>query len=140
MSDDHDVLGDRFNRIATRLTQALGSITALVLSVLVVLVWAITGPIFHFSDTWQLAINTGTTVVTFWMVFVIQNSSNRDAKALQLKLDELIRATAGARNEMISLEHSPEAVVARTAEELSAIGEPGAEDPVAAQRGTSSEE
>jgi len=139
MSDDQDALGDRFNRIATRLTQALGSITALVLSVLVVLVWAITGPIFHFSDTWQLAINTGTTVVTFWMVFVIQNSSNRDAKALQLKLDELIRATAGARNEMIALEHSPEAVVSRTAEELAAVGEAGAEDSIAGQRGTSSE-
>jgi low affinity Fe/Cu permease len=139
MSDDQDVLGDRFNRIATRLTQALGSITALVLSVVVVLVWAITGPIFHFSDTWQLAINTGTTVVTFWMVFVIQNSSNRDAKALQLKLDELIRATEGARNEMIALEHSPEAVVTRTAEELEAVGEAGAEDSIPDQRGTSSE-
>jgi len=116
-------LSDRFNRMAARLTEALGSITALVLSVVVVLVWAVTGPIFNFSDTWQLVINTATTVVTFWMVFVIQNSANRDAKAVQLKLDEIIRATQGARNEMITLERAPEAVVARTAEELAAVAE-----------------
>jgi low affinity Fe/Cu permease len=139
VSDEQEVLGDRFDRMASRLTEVLGSIRVLVLSVVVVLVWAITGPIFNFSDTWQLVINTATTVVTFWMVFVIQNSSNRDAKAVQLKLDELIRATEGARNEIIALEHSPQAVVKRTAEELAAVGEPGAEDSIAAQRGTSSE-
>ena len=85
---------DRFNRIADALTAALGSFTALAASVVLVVVWALTGPIFNFSDTWQLFINTTTTVVTFWMVFVIQNSANRSAKATQLKLDEIIRSLA----------------------------------------------
>ncbi len=79
----------------------------------VVVAWAITGPAFGFSDTWQLVINTGTTVVTFLMVFAIQTSQNREARATQLKLDELIRATRGARNELIDEEH-------RTEEELRA--------------------
>jgi low affinity Fe/Cu permease len=79
-----------------------------VLSVAVVLIWAVTGPFFHFSDTWQLAINTGTTVVTFWMVFVIQSSQNSDTQALQLKLDELIRATDSARNVFLGCEGLPD--------------------------------
>ena len=112
---------DRFNRIADRTTSALGSFWALLASVLVVVVWALTGPIFHFSDTWQLFINTATTVVTFWMVFVIQNSQNRDSKAVHLKLDELIRAVEGARNAFITLENEPEDVVSEKAEELAQI-------------------
>ena len=76
-----------------------------------VLVWALTGPLFGFSDTWQLAINTGTTIVTFLMVFVIQASQNRDTRATQLKLDELIHASGGARNELIDLEDAPEELV-----------------------------
>jgi low affinity Fe/Cu permease len=72
--------------------------------VLVIIVWALTGPIFGFSDTWQLIINTGTTIVTFLMVFLIQNTQNRDAKAVHLKLDELIRALQGARNHLVDLE------------------------------------
>jgi len=87
----------RFDHLADRLTTALGSFYALLASVLVVVVWALTGPIFGFSDTWQLVINTSTTVITFWMVFVIQNSANRSAKATRLKLDELIRALEAAR-------------------------------------------
>jgi low affinity Fe/Cu permease len=120
---DREELGDRFNRYASKLTDSLGSFTALGASVLLVVVWALTGPIFNFSDTWQLFINTSTTVITFWMVFVIQNSANRDAKAIHLKLDEIIRATKGARNELITLEQAPEAVVARTAEELAEVAE-----------------
>jgi low affinity Fe/Cu permease len=82
----------------------LGSAWAFAGAVLVILVWLITGPTFHFSDTWQLIINTATTVVTFLMVFLIQNTQNRDAKAMHLKLDELIRALKGARNELVDLE------------------------------------
>src|SRR5580765_8745987 len=74
------------------------------LAVAIVVMWGLTGPIFHYSDTWQLIINTGTTIVTFLMVFLIQNTQNRDAKAAHLKLDEIIRALEGARNELIDLE------------------------------------
>jgi len=100
---------DRFRAVSDRVTQAVGTPWALCLAVLVVLVWAVTGPIFHFSDTWQLVINTGTTIVTFLMVFVIQTSQNRDAKAIHLKLDELIHATPRARNALIDEEHESEA-------------------------------
>ncbi|HLX36070.1 MAG TPA: low affinity iron permease family protein [Candidatus Limnocylindrales bacterium] len=123
MQDQGVRLADRFNRRAARVTEALGSYRALIASVLLVIVWAATGPVFHFSDTWQLFINTTTTVITFWMVFVIQNSSNRDAKAIHLKLDELLRVHREARNELITLEAAPEAFVARTAEELAAVAE-----------------
>jgi low affinity Fe/Cu permease len=82
----------------------LGSAWAFCAAALVIVVWLITGPAFHFSDTWQLIINTATTVVTFLMVFLIQNTQNRDAKAMHLKLDELIRAIKGARNQLVDLE------------------------------------
>jgi low affinity Fe/Cu permease len=119
---------DRFNRLADGLTNALGSIPAVVLSVLVVVVWALTGPIFGFSDTWQLVINTSTTVVTFWMVFVIQNSQNRNARAIHLKLDEIIRANEAARNEFIVAETAPEAEVEARERELHELV--GGESPV----------
>jgi low affinity Fe/Cu permease len=122
---DHDrvmqpplTLTDRFNAIADWFTRALGSLQALVGSVLLVVIWALTGPVFNFSDTWQLFINTTTTVITFWMVFVIQNSANREAKATQLKLDELIRAVADARNEFIALDRAPEEILVEREKEL----------------------
>jgi low affinity Fe/Cu permease len=118
-------LRDRFNRAADRVTNALGSLPALLASVLLVVLWVLTGPIFHFSDTWQLFINTTTTVVTFWMVFVIQNSSNRASKATQLKLDELIRAVHDARNEFIELDREPENVLVEREKELMEIAEAG---------------
>jgi low affinity Fe/Cu permease len=112
---------DRFNRIADRVTTALGSLQAVVLSVLVVIAWAISGPLFGFSDSWQLVINTTTTVITFWMVFVIQNSQGRDARAIHLKLDEIIRATDAARNEFIVAEKEPEEKIEKDESELHSV-------------------
>ena len=98
------VVSDAFRVFARRSSNVLGSPWAFVMAILVIVVWAATGPTFHFSDTWQLIINTGTTIVTFLMVFIIQNTQNRDAKAVHLKLDEIIRAIRGARNELVDLE------------------------------------
>jgi low affinity Fe/Cu permease len=102
---------DRFREIADTVTHAAGTPWAMGAAALVIVVWLVTGPIFGFSDTWQLIINTGTTIVTFLMVFAIQTSQNREAKAMHLKLDELIRATKGARNAFIDEEHETEAAL-----------------------------
>ena len=99
------VVSDAFRVFARNSAIALGSAWAFAGAVLVILVWILTGPAFHFSDTWQLVINTATTIVTFLMVFLIQNTQNRDAKAVHLKLDELIRALKGARNQLVDLEN-----------------------------------
>jgi len=93
-----------FHRLAHATAERVGRPHAFLIALLVVVVWATTGPLFHYSDTWQLVINTGTTIVTFLMVFLIQNTQNRDAHAVHLKLDELIRATKGARNALVGLE------------------------------------
>jgi len=98
------VVSDAFRIFARRSSMILGSAWAFAGAVLVILVWIFTGPTFHFSDTWQLIINTATTIITFLMVFLIQNTQNRDAKAVHLKLDEIIRALKGARNELVDLE------------------------------------
>jgi low affinity Fe/Cu permease len=95
---------EAFRKFANKISYATGTAMAFVLSVLVIIVWGLTGPAFHFSDTWQLVINTGTTIITFLMVFLIQNTQNRDSKAVHLKLDELIRASGPARQELIDLE------------------------------------
>jgi low affinity Fe/Cu permease len=97
-------VSDAFRVFARRSSMTLGSAWAFAGAVLVILVWIFTGPTFHFSDTWQLIINTATTIITFLMVFLIQNTQNRDAKAVHLKLDEIIRALKGARNELVDLE------------------------------------
>jgi low affinity Fe/Cu permease len=94
-----------FNWFATKTSTAAGQPLTFVIALAVILTWAITGPIFHFSDTWQLIINTGTTIVTFLMVFLIQNSQNRDGAAMQAKLDELLRAVDKARETFIGIEH-----------------------------------
>jgi low affinity Fe/Cu permease len=98
------VVSDAFRLFARRSSLILGSAWAFAGAVLVILVWILTGPTFHFSDTWQLIINTATTIITFLMVFLIQNTQNRDAKAVHLKLDEIIRALRDARNELVDLE------------------------------------
>jgi low affinity Fe/Cu permease len=95
---------DSFHSFASRVSTVLGTPGAFLLALCTILAWVFTGPIFHFSDTWQLVINTGTTIITFLMVFLIQNTQTRDAKALHLKLDELIRSHHRARNELIELE------------------------------------
>jgi low affinity Fe/Cu permease len=95
---------DAFHVFARRSSMVLGSPWAFAVAILIIFVWAALGPTFHFSDTWQLIINTGTTIVTFLMVFLIQNTQNRDAKAMHLKLDEIIRALKGARNQLVDLE------------------------------------
>lgn len=94
-----------FTLIATRVARTVGRPFAFVTATAIILVWGLTGPIFGYSDTWQLVINTGTTIITFLMVFVIQNSQNRDAAAMQAKLDELIRTQTEARNAFIGIEH-----------------------------------
>jgi low affinity Fe/Cu permease len=97
-------MGKFFTLFASKAAKAVGSYWAFLLAVLIVVVWGATGPIFRYSDTWQLVINTGTTIITFLMVFLIQNTQNRDAKAMHLKLDELISAVKAAHNEMINIE------------------------------------
>jgi low affinity Fe/Cu permease len=98
-------MNDFFRKFASKTADCMGKSWAFIAAVLIIAVWGLTGPMFHYSDTWQLVINTGTTIITFLMVFLIQNTQNRDAKAIHLKLDELIRSIKGARNSMVDLEN-----------------------------------
>jgi low affinity Fe/Cu permease len=104
MSAENQTTRSRFNQFARTAAQVTGHPIAFLIAVLVIAVWAVTGPMFGFNDTWQLVINTGTTIVTFLMVFLIQNAQNRDSLALQIKMDEVIRAVEGAHNSMVNLE------------------------------------
>ncbi|QNM82898.1 low affinity iron permease family protein [Sphingomonas sabuli] len=107
-----------FTRIASAISLVSGKPITFVAAILIILIWGITGPIFAFSDTWQLVVNTGTTIVTFLMVFLIQNTQNRDAAAMQAKLDELLRAVPGAREQFIGIEHMTDREVERIREAL----------------------
>src|SRR5690349_9890693 len=104
MHDERATLHDTFRTFAAHISIHAGSPWAFAAALAIVVIWAALGPYFHYSDTWQLVINTGTTIITFLMVFLIQNLQNRDAKAIHLKLDELLRAIKGARTEMVNIE------------------------------------
>ena len=104
-------LNERFEKVADRISQTAGRPLTFLVSCVIVVLWALTGPFVHYSDTWQLVINTGTTIVTFLMVFLIQSTQNRDGKAMQVKLDELLRAVHGARPEFIGVEKDTERVM-----------------------------
>jgi low affinity Fe/Cu permease len=117
------VMNAFFRRFATTTANAVGSPWAFALGVLVIAVWAAMGPAFDYSDTWQLVINTGTTIVTFLIVFLIQNTQNRDAKAIHLKLDELIRGVKGARTAMVALENCTDEELAQFQEEFERLHE-----------------
>ena len=111
-----------FKNFAKWTAHVTGHPFAFVVAVAVIVIWAVTGPLFGFSDTWQLVINTGTTIVTFLMVFLIQNTQNRDSKAVHLKLDELIRAVGGARNHLVDIERLSDQDLQRLQKEFERIG------------------
>src|SRR5438552_2296412 len=123
-----------FARFARWVERQVGRSSTFVLAIAVVLLWAISGPIFGWSDTWQLVINTGTTIVTFLMVFVIQNTQSRDTQAMQLKLDELIRVNEIARNSLINLEEMSDAEVERMKSAFAALASTGSEERQVAAR------
>jgi low affinity Fe/Cu permease len=112
------LLREVFRKFSQASAQVVGSSWAFILSVLIIVIWAASGPMFHYSDTWQLIINTGTTVITFLMVFIIQNTQNRDAKAIHLKLDELIKGVKGARTGLVNLEQLSDAELERLHKEF----------------------
>jgi len=113
---------DFFRKISHQTSEIVGSPAAFISALLIIILWALAGPVFHFSDTWQLVINTTTTIMTFLMVFLIQNTQNRDAKALHLKLDELIRSIQGARNTMVDLEELSDAELEKLQKQFRKMG------------------
>ena len=120
-------MNNLFRKFASITSNIVGSPWAFISAFAIVVIWAITGPAFRYSDTWQLVINTGTTIITFLMVFLIQNTQNRDAKAIHLKLDELIRSVKGARNSMVDLESLSDKELARLKEQFQRLREPAAQ-------------
>ena len=125
---------ESFRRFAATIAHAVGHPLAFALAVAVVVAWALTGPRFAYSDTWQLVINTGTTIVTFLMVFLIQNTQNRDSRAIHLKLDELIHGVKGARNWMVDLEHCTDEEIAQFEKEFRELRERHGVEPGSSQR------
>ncbi len=111
-------MNNMFRKFAQNTAQAVGSSWAFILSLIVIIAWGAAGPVFNYSDTWQLVINTGTTIITFLMVFLIQNTQNRDAKATHLKLDELIKGVAGARTRLVNLQELSDEELAQLQKEF----------------------
>lgn len=122
-------MNELFRKFAFKVSRLVGSPWMFVSALAVIALWAITGPLFRFSDTWQLAVNTGTTIITFLMVFLIQNTQNRDAEAIQLKLDELIRAVAKARTSLVDLEELSDEELGRLHEEFRKLRERAGRSP-----------
>lgn len=114
---------DLFRKFAHKISEAVGSPAAFLIAALTIAVWAVSGPFLGYSDTWQLVINTGTTVLTFLIVFIIQNTQNRDAKAIHLKLDELIRALGNARKSLVDLEEMDDGELEKLQEEFRGMHE-----------------
>jgi low affinity Fe/Cu permease len=114
-------MNELFRKFAQKTSQLVGSSWSFMLAVLIIVVWGVTGPMFHYSDTWQLVINTGTTIITFLMVFLIQNTQNRDAKAIHLKLDELIKGVKGARTGLVNLEELSDEELERLQKEFAKL-------------------
>ena len=104
MKPRHKLHGNIFERMSQRMTHFTGSTTAFMIALVIILLWLVSGPLFSFSDTWQLVINTGTTIITFLMVFLIQRTQNKDSLAIQIKLNELVAAVAGASNRLVDVE------------------------------------
>ena len=118
-----------FTRISTAIAGFVGRPAAFVLALASIILWGVTGPLFHYSDTWQLVVNTSTTIVTFLMVFLIQNSQNRDGAAMQAKLDELIRAVSDARSQFVGIEHKTEREIEQIRADLERECEAGEDAP-----------
>lgn len=125
MRDRKSAMNDFFHKFAKKTSEVFGSPAAFIIAMFIIIIWGVTGPVFGFSDTWQLIINTGTTIVTFLVVFLIQNTQNRDAKAIHLKLDELIRGVEGARTELVDLEDLTDAELERLQKEFEQIRQNG---------------
>jgi low affinity Fe/Cu permease len=115
-------MNEMFRKFAYKSSEALGSPISLILALLIVMGWAVVGPLYNYSDTWQLVINTGTTIITFLMVFLIQNTQNRDTKLIQIKIDELIRAMDTARNQLLNLENLTDNDLTRLQKEFERLG------------------
>lgn len=114
---------DNFHKLSVKIANKLGNAWAFFIALFIIVAWAVTGPLFNFSDTWQLIINTGTTIVTFLMVFVIQNTQNRDGRAMQLKLDELINTSRTARSDFVDIEELSDAELDALEQQFKAIKE-----------------
>ena len=116
-------MNEFFHKVAGKVSATTGSPWAFITAFLIIVLWATSGPAFNFSDTWQLVINTGTTIVTFLMVFLIQNTQNRDAKAIHLKLDELLKGVTGARTGLVNIEELPDEQLEKLHQEFKEIHE-----------------